>query len=197
MSLGSRIKHLRAMSRFRTDQAGLAQTAGVSRATLSAWENDKAKPTAFNLLCLAEALGVPAAELVPDPEQEGFGRLVGEAAEASYAEVGVPDESRASARLASAIERAEDKREVFRVILDHIVSMGAAMEVAGMRGAHRVVLSIDSAMTPAIALINPGRYRSDEIDNHISRAEQLVEVDEELSRQPLRRPKGKGKEAKK
>jgi DNA-binding XRE family transcriptional regulator len=58
-TIGWRIKTRRhEITRYRGDQGQLARDVGVSRTSVSAWENDLFKPTWWHLQRLAECLGV-------------------------------------------------------------------------------------------------------------------------------------------
>lgn len=60
--LGQRIVELREKKGW--SQADLARAAGKDRQAIEKLENGKVNPTAFSLLELAEAIGVPLAELL-------------------------------------------------------------------------------------------------------------------------------------
>lgn len=62
-SFGARIQRLRKERRMTLSD--LAVRMGVSKPTVWAWEQDKAKPIESRFAALAEALGVPPAELRP------------------------------------------------------------------------------------------------------------------------------------
>lgn len=61
-SFGSRLQRLRKERRFTLSQ--VAAALGVSKPTVWAWENGKARPVESRLDSLAEALGVPKGELL-------------------------------------------------------------------------------------------------------------------------------------
>jgi transcriptional regulator with XRE-family HTH domain len=45
------------------------QVRGVDRRTVSAWEYGTSDPTLTDLLLIAHALGIPAADLIADPPE--------------------------------------------------------------------------------------------------------------------------------
>ena len=56
-------------------QEFVAESLGVSRQTVSKWENGSADPSTTNLLAVAKLYDVPAEELLREVEREGGGVL--------------------------------------------------------------------------------------------------------------------------
>ena len=67
-TLGETLKTHR--TRCRMTQEFVAESLGVSRQTVSKWENGSADPSTTNLLALAKLYGVPAEELLRGIERE-------------------------------------------------------------------------------------------------------------------------------
>ncbi len=57
MTIGKRIKNIRKLNRI--TQEKLAELLGVSRVTISSWENDENAPTVDNIIYLSEIFRVP------------------------------------------------------------------------------------------------------------------------------------------
>ena len=71
MTIGSRIKEVRKLNRM--TQEKLAELLGVSRVTISSWENDENAPTVDNIIYLSETFRVSTDYLlkgVIDPGNE-------------------------------------------------------------------------------------------------------------------------------
>lgn len=62
LTIGQAIKKARKAKKF--TQAKLERKAGLSRASISHWENDLVSPNIINVITIADALGVTLDELV-------------------------------------------------------------------------------------------------------------------------------------
>jgi DNA-binding XRE family transcriptional regulator len=61
MTIGKKIRQLRKANKI--TQEGLARLIDVSLNSVSFWENEKAEPSIFNCICLADVFGVSLDEL--------------------------------------------------------------------------------------------------------------------------------------
>ena len=73
-SLGKRVQRLR--MELGISQGRLAETLGVSKPTVWAWEQGKARPVEGRIANLAQALGVSADDLLAGPENLVLGQLL-------------------------------------------------------------------------------------------------------------------------
>lgn len=73
-SIGEKIAYWRRDRQI--TQRMLADALGVAHGTVGAWEASEKKPSVRNLLSLAEILGVPPGELMPEFDLPKRGRMV-------------------------------------------------------------------------------------------------------------------------
>lgn len=92
-AFGVRLRRLRKERKFTLSQ--IAEQLGVSKPTVWAWEQGKARPVEARIEGLAEALGVPSAELQPSRTSSELDELLARSREAIARVVGTrPDKVR-------------------------------------------------------------------------------------------------------